>query len=687
MAFHKELYQLLQCLHHAEKTKQNQVPKALNKKQNELRKFVKPAQITESFKRGYEIITQKYITDSVKLLNNHYEARISELLGYLRTQRIAHNTVEVGSKIAIRWANKNYGRKLAKQTVDKFNEITNSIPPPSPNVSNSTNSHTSTQVTTTSKSHASKTPTTSQNTPNTHKHATTPQTIPDSDTSQPSYSSIVQGTTSTNPLPVTQQTPKIPDHTNSRNSPQSTHSSPQSSLSSPPPYFPTHASTDNTIDVQGYTNPLSNFFPCTFTYNHNTFISAEHAYQHAKSEFYEEVAFGARIKQAASAGLARQIGNEIDRKYHYHEKGYLWNGRKQHIMSDILTAKAKQCADFRKTLMDTGDKILTHNVPDEFWGSWHKRNGKMFEGRNTFAQTLAKLRTQLLRTRQPTPRSPTPGTSKSIPLATSSTKRPPTSSRSETRTPVTTSNRFTPLTDETQANLDIPSLPDITSSPESDTSPSIPNPKRRRINSPRSTATTATGPQVTVHRERSRWSVPQIRSQTVVLGDSNLSKASHFETKVRSIEFHSFPGANIRHFENLLTPTLHPQNTPREVVLSIGINNRTNPAPTLEQHLKNMIHNACKTFPNATIHIPLINIPPEIPTHQQTNLNHLNQLIQTLSQHQPFQTIPKIPQENFKINPRDSYKIHWLPETANTIITHWTSHLNCKEVSQSRPHP
>jgi len=676
MDIHKELYQLLQCLHHSEKTNQNQTPKALNKKQNELRRFIKPAQITETFKRQYETITQKYITDSIKLLNNHYEARISELLGYLRTQRIARNTVQVGAKIAIRWANKNFGKKLTKLTVDKFNVIIDSIPPSFPNASNSTNSHRSNQDTTTPKSSTAQTLTTTQNTPR-------PQTHSDSPAPGPSYSSIVQGTTSTNTLPATQQTPRKPDHTNSENSPQSTHSSPQSSPSPPRPYFPTLLTTDNTFDVQGYTNPLSNFFPCTFTYNHNTFISAEHAFQHAKSEFYGEVAFGARVKQAASAGLARQIGKEIDKKYYFHEKGHQWNGRKQHVMADILNAKSKQCADFRKTLLDTGDKILTHNVPDEFWGSWHQRDGKMFEGRNTFAQILAKLRTQMMRSQQPTPGSPTPGTSKTTPPR--PTQRPPRQSYPNTPGPVSTSNRFTPLTDETQTNPGNTTNPDIASSPESDTSPSIPNPKRRRINSPQSTPTTATGPQVTVHRERSRWRLPQLKSQMVVLGDSNLSRANYLETKVRSIELHSFPGANIRHFENLLNPSLHPQNTPKEVVLSIGINNRTNRAS--EQQLKNMINNASKTFPNASIHIPLINIPPEIPAFQQTNITHLNNLIQSLSHNQPFQTIPKLPEENFNIDPRDSHKIHWSTETANAIITHWTSHLNYKEMRQSRPHP
>ena len=137
MDIHKELYQLLQCLHHAENTNQNQIPKAFTRKQNELKRFIKPAQVSDSFKQHYQIIINTFITDSIKALNHHYEARISELLGYLRSQRIPNNTVRIGANVAMRWAKKNFGKKLTTKTTEKFQQIVSSIPPLSPTPGNS----------------------------------------------------------------------------------------------------------------------------------------------------------------------------------------------------------------------------------------------------------------------------------------------------------------------------------------------------------------------------------------------------------------------------------------------------------------------------------------------------------------------------------------------------------------------
>ena len=169
-----------------------------------------------------------------------------------------------------------------------------------------------------------------------------------------------------------------------------------------------------------------------------------------------------------------------------------------------------------------------------------------------------------------------------------------------------------------------------------------------------------------------------MHSDVVVLGDSNLSRATDYGTQVRSIEFHSYPGATIKHLAQLMDPKFSPQNTPKAVVLSVGINNRQNHPQTFQTQLKNMINNAKAFFPNASIHIPLINIPPEIPEQEQANINALNTLLQSISSnHDTFKTIPTLPQEGFQIDPKDKlHKIHWTEDTANSLITHWTAHLN-----------
>ena len=690
---HKELYKLLQCIHHLEKTeKNNPLPKAFIKKQKELKRFIKPAQISNSFSKNYETVVTKFITESVNVLNNHYEARISETLGYLRSQRISSAILQVGSQIALRWARRNFGKKLTQRTVNKFHQIARTIAPipdrsapssPIPDFGTSRSplddaplvDEDPHSTSTPFKPHTSPNAITSEN-PNashtdSHSHL---------DTSRASYSSVVRGAT-TNNSPSTPQQERTPTRPNQTDNPHSTQPSPHSNASSPSNSQTPNS--QNTVNVQGYTDPLSTFFPFPFKYKQNIFISAEHAYQHDKARYYEDFTAMARISQAPTAGEARKIGNELNRKHQYRTEGYEWDIKKRYVMEDLLYAKSQQCEQFRKALLGTGDKQITHNVPDKFWGSTHVNKGKTMEGRNKYAQVLAQTRSKLVLEQQHAKANkpkqgllPTPPPNSRIP------------------TPVTTSNRFSLLGEGTSRDADeITAIPTAspTDSPNSpDTQPS----KRRRIgSSPTANQSEhVVGPSMTVHRDRARWKLPPLKTQVVVIGDSNINRATDLETKVRSIEFHSFPGAKLVHLKNLLSPppphSLPPQDTPKAVILSIGMNNRTDRRPSFEPQIKTVIQNASKLFPNATIYIPLINIPPEIPPHQQTNLNKFNQLILTLSERlqtfktlpkelQTFKTLPKLPQQNFKIDPRDTaYKIHWSTETANSILAHWTSNLN-----------
>ena len=695
---HKELYKLLQCIHHLEKTDQKELPKAFTKKQNELKRFLKPAQISDSFIQNYQTAVSKFIRESVSVLNSHYEARISETLGYLRSSRIPNNTLQIASRIALRWARRNFGRKLTQRTVNKFDLIVKSIAPtqqrntpsppaPEPSASNSPVA-----------AAPHRTPPKPQNTPTTHKHTTTHSTTstnpphtptstnpntPHTDlhsnpnTPRTSYSSVVrQGTSSKSPsTPHQQKTPTRPHQTESSHSAQS---SPLSNASSSPSQTP---NSQNTINVQGYNNPLSNFYPFAFQFNENLFISAEHAYQYKKAGFYEDYAAGERIKQTPTAAEARKIGKELDKKYHYHTKGDEWDIRKEYFMEDILFAKSEQCKQFREYLIETGDKKITHNIPDKFWGSTHNHNGTTMEGQNIFAKLLLKIRNKLVLAPRKTPQKPKQGLL-------------PTPPRSNIPAPVPTSNRFSPFEEETADASDIPDAPDSPDTPDSPNatdSPVTQPTKRRRIGSPRTTIDRpeVVGPKIMVYRDRARWRLPSLKAEVVVIGDSNINRATNVESKVRSIEFHSFPGAKLIHFQNLLSPNLPKQNIPKAVILSIGMNNRTNRHPTFEPQLKSVIQNASKFFPNADIYVPLINIPPELPPHHQSNLDEFNRSFLTLAKQsqtfktlpkelQTFKTLPKLPQKDFKIDPRDTaYKIHWSTETANAILSHWTSHLNC----------
>jgi hypothetical protein len=65
MEVHKELFQLLQCIHHLERTNTKQLPKAFHKKQQELFRFIRPAQRTDSFNKDYQSLVTKFLGDSL----------------------------------------------------------------------------------------------------------------------------------------------------------------------------------------------------------------------------------------------------------------------------------------------------------------------------------------------------------------------------------------------------------------------------------------------------------------------------------------------------------------------------------------------------------------------------------------------------------------------------------------------
>ena len=185
------------------------------------------------------------------------------------------------------------------------------------------------------------------------------------------------------------------------------------------------------------------------------------------------------------------------------------------------------------------------------------------------------------------------------------------------------------------------------------------------------------GPSIITHKDRP-WQLPQMKSKIVVIGDSNISRASQILHEARSIECHSFPGAKLSHFTEMISK--HKSGGPEAVILSVGINNRDNREVTHRQQARSMILACSKAFPNTNVYIPQINIPPEITPEQKCSLNSLNQtmehLTNTIYPNTNIKILPKLPDNLFSINPKDRYRIHWTQETANNMISHWLNNLN-----------
>lgn len=156
----------------------------------------------------------------------------------------------------------------------------------------------------------------------------------------------------------------------------------------------------------------------------------------------------------------------------------------------------------------------------------------------------------------------------------------------------------------------------------------------------------------------------------LILGDSNINQIPPFHNT--EVQADSYPGASFYHFNKLMDQT--EKHTDTEVlILSVGINNRDqDAAKTSIKQLRSMFKKASSAFPHTDIRIPIINFSPLLSTEQKNNLITINKHIE---QNLPF--FDPLPQELFHtINDN----IHWTPETAGEILSHWLTVLKNEEL-------
>lgn len=104
------------------------------------------------------------------------------------------------------------------------------------------------------------------------------------------------------------------------------------------------------------------------------------------------------------------------------------------------------------------------------------------------------------------------------------------------------------------------------------------------------------------------------------------------------------------------------------MVLEFGLNNREqgNHLVILSKSLEHLQGAAFQTFPNAVIHIPLINYDKRMPVQLVENIKLLNEIIQEMG-------IPLLQWQSFRM---ELDKIHWTTATAKAMFKHWMGHLN-----------
>ncbi|KAG7456439.1 hypothetical protein JOB18_026099 [Solea senegalensis] len=169
---------------------------------------------------------------------------------------------------------------------------------------------------------------------------------------------------------------------------------------------------------------------------------------------------------------------------------------------------------------------------------------------------------------------------------------------------------------------------------------------------------------INTNNKLKNWSL-SVGKKWVVIGDSNASRLPPFQ--IPDLQVDSFPGATFRHIGAVLNKMSVNSNV-ETVVLSLGLNNRTQKVATSIKELQRLIRVAKLKFPQATIWVPLINFSRALPHQEQTNLHDLNRY----RSNQNF--IPELARSDFTTE-RDN--IHWSHLTAQRLIYHWALEVNC----------
>lgn len=149
----------------------------------------------------------------------------------------------------------------------------------------------------------------------------------------------------------------------------------------PPPKKPPNPT--RKVSFHGHQHPLSNFFPCQLDMYDRLFQSSEAAYQYRKAAEYEDWETAEEISKCPRAIEARRLGDKIQTDQQW------WDIRKS-VMMEIITAKAKQCPEFRNTLVASYGNSLIEDTTHEFWG-----RGRHHQGENTLGILLETLRSNL----------------------------------------------------------------------------------------------------------------------------------------------------------------------------------------------------------------------------------------------------------------------------------------------------
>ena len=142
---------------------------------------------------------------------------------------------------------------------------------------------------------------------------------------------------------------------------------------------------------------FSNWYPVTFEYDHHSFANSEQAMMYEKAKLMGDTYSLNKILRTKNPKIVKQLGREVKP---WDES--LWVRNRERIMVEICYAKFSSDPFLKKTILDTGSKILVEASPyDTIWGigmgSWEKGidNPSNWKGLNLLGKSLMTVRGML----------------------------------------------------------------------------------------------------------------------------------------------------------------------------------------------------------------------------------------------------------------------------------------------------
>lgn len=150
----------------------------------------------------------------------------------------------------------------------------------------------------------------------------------------------------------------------------------------------------NPDEANGY---LSNWYLSDFEVNKTKFSSMEQFMMYQKALYFHDADIALKILETSDVAYIKQLGRTIK---NYNENA--WNGVRQIIVYEGLTAKFSQNQFLKEQLLNTKECLLAEcAVKDKIWGiglsmmDTNRLDQSKWSGQNLLGYTLMMVRKQL----------------------------------------------------------------------------------------------------------------------------------------------------------------------------------------------------------------------------------------------------------------------------------------------------